>query len=192
MGDGRLAGAVDGLAGQRDEAGLRAEADDPTLALLDHHAAGRLAGEEGASDVDVEGQGEVVGRDVLGRVLGPRPALFTSTSSRPNEETVSSTAELHLLEVRHVHRDAERAAAHRRDLVGQVLRGLGSRSPSATSAPALASASEIARPRPRAAPVTRATWPFRSNRGKSTEASTSRSNRTVSAEAYRSPLNVCA
>ncbi len=41
-----------------------------------------------------------------------------------------------------------------------------SRSPRTTSAPAFASASEIARPRPRAAPVTMATWPPRSNRGK--------------------------
>src|ERR1043165_7372650 len=42
-----------------------------------------------------------------------------------------------------------------------------SRNPNAISAPACARASEIARPRPRAAPVTRAALPCRSNRGKS-------------------------
>src|SRR5229473_2156602 len=41
------------------------------------------------------------------------------------------------------------------------------RSPRATSAPAWASACEIALPKPRAAPVTRAVFPCRSNRGKS-------------------------
>src|SRR5215472_295438 len=44
-----------------------------------------------------------------------------------------------------------------------------SRKPSATSAPAWANASEIARPSPRAAPVTSATWPLRSKVGKSME-----------------------
>src|SRR5262249_47649967 len=52
---------------------------------------------------------------------------------------------------------------------GRLPWALASRKPSATSAPAWANASEIARPRPRAAPVTSATWPLRSKVGNSME-----------------------
>ena len=52
MGDGSLGHAVDRFRRQRHEARLRAQADDATVALPDHHPAGSLAGEEDALHVD--------------------------------------------------------------------------------------------------------------------------------------------
>ena len=98
----------------------------------------------------------------------PMPALLTRMSSRPKPATASSTARVDLIEVGDVHLQRQRAPPHRLDLRDQVAAGARtSRRPSATSAPAWASASEIARPRPRAAPVTSATWPSRLKLGKS-------------------------
>jgi hypothetical protein len=99
--------------------------------------------------------------------LGPRPALFTRMSRCPNRSVTAWT---------------DRPTWSRS--VTSIWRGSAvlpsastspamspappaSRSPRATSAPAAARATAMARPRPRPAPVTKATRPSRSNRGSS-------------------------
>jgi len=62
---------------------------------------------------------------------------------------------LNLIEIGHIHLQSERTAAQGLDFGEQPRIRIDVRNPNATSAPAWASASEIARPRPRAAPVTR-------------------------------------
>ena len=67
--DGRLAmRSRSTRSGSATKPGLRAEVDDPPVALADHHPTGGLAGEEQALDVDVHRQVEVGLGDVLGRV----------------------------------------------------------------------------------------------------------------------------
>src|SRR6266478_3955633 len=99
------------------------------------------------------------------RLLGPKPALLTRISSRPKRATVSSTA-------REIWSRCSTSICNgnaSRPVFSisraRLLPVFTSRNPRATLAPAFASASEMARPRPRAAPVTSATWPVSSNRG---------------------------
>lgn len=105
--------------------------------------------------------------DVLGRVGGAEARVVHQDvePAEPADGGVDRRADL--VQVADVHREAQHAAAHALDLVGEVGAGRRSRSPRATSAPACASASAIALPSPRAAPVTSAVRPSRSKRGKS-------------------------
>ena len=98
---------------------------------------------------------------------GPRPTLLTRMSRRPKCATVSSTArETSSSRVMSICKGNARRPVASISFVS-LPPVVTSRKPSATSAPAWARANEIARPRPRAAPVTNATSPVRSNRGKS-------------------------
>lgn len=102
------------------------------------------------------------------RFSGAIPALLTRMSSRPNSSTVAATAGS-IWSVRATSicsRSARRPRAATCSAIPPSA--FASRKPRATWAPASASANAIARPRPRAAPVTRATWSRTSKRGSAT------------------------
>ena len=167
--DGRLGGAVDGLAGQRHEACLRAEVDDAAAAPRDHAAPDRLADEEEALDVDAEGEVEVGLGGILGRRLGRAQAGVVDedvdapeASRRRARPPVATWAGLVTsMGTRMARRPMATISASR------SAPSPPTRRPRATSAPALASASAMSRPRPRAAPVTSAVRPWRLKSGKS-------------------------
>src|SRR6185437_8617632 len=96
---------------------------------------------------------------------GAMPALFTKMSNRPNLATVSSTAReiCSILPISICNGSTLRPmpSISRANSPSALM----SRNPSPMLAPAWARASEIAWPRPRAAPVTSATCPVKSNLG---------------------------
>ena len=91
-------------------------------------------------------------------------ALFTRMSRRPKFCERLLEADFHLRGIGHVHRDRERFATRRLDFGDErreLIRVL--RAATTTLAPGAASASEVARPMPWDAPVTRATLSFSEN-----------------------------
>src|SRR5438552_2930887 len=95
-----------------------------------------------------------------GRCRWVTPALLTRISSRPSRVSTAATVRPTLV----FRATSTRSARPRRPSARTAadVAPAGSRSAAATSAPSRARASAIARPMPRAAPVTSATWPVRS------------------------------
>jgi hypothetical protein len=116
--------AVNGLTGLGDEARLRAQVDDATVTLADHHAAGGLADEEEALEVYVDGQVEGLLRDSLS-VGARRQACVVHDDIEPTEFLHRpGDRRVDLVSVPDVHRDPQGTASHRPDLYGEVTSGV--------------------------------------------------------------------
>src|SRR6516164_11855954 len=71
--DGRFCHAVHGFRRKGGKSGLRTHVNDAAAMLLDHHASGKLAREECSSQVDAQGEIEVLLPHVLSRIFGGDP-----------------------------------------------------------------------------------------------------------------------
>ena len=121
--DRRLGRAVDRLARQRDEAGLRAHVHDAPAALLDHHPRHGLTGEEEALDVEVEGAVEIGLCPVLGRLLlGTQPGVVDEDVDAPERVPHRLDGRSDLRQVQQVHLHAQRPPPHAFDLGREILR----------------------------------------------------------------------
>lgn len=98
--------------------------------------------------------------EASGRALVAAPGdVFTRMSRRPNSATTRSTR-VPSSATEAAQRSQGRSSTRRpRASISATVSGEVVSEATATSAPAWASATAIARPRPRLAPVTRATWP---------------------------------
>ena len=121
MGHRRLAHAIDRLGRQRHEARLRAEAHDPPVSLLDHDPTGRLAGEEDALHVHIEGEVEVLLDHVLGGRTRAEPRVVHEDVEPPKGPPHLLDGGRDLLQPTHVHGHGRRPPAHGPDLVDQAL-----------------------------------------------------------------------
>ena len=92
VGDGGLADAVDRLGREGDEAGLRAEVDDPPVPwrIITRPAAWLAKKTPLTLTSNVRSKSASVTSSA--GFAGPRPALLTRMSSRPNSSTTRSTA----------------------------------------------------------------------------------------------------
>ena len=123
MRHGGLAHAIDRFGRQRHESGLGAHADDPAVSLLDHHAPYRLAGEEDALHVHVEGEVEVLLDHLLGRSAGAEAGIVYEDVQPAKRIDRLVDRRTDLLQPAHVHLHGERSAAHALDLCHQVIGG---------------------------------------------------------------------
>ena len=153
--DGALGGAVDGLAGDADEAGLAGDEDDASPAVLDHGGCDGLGEEEASLDVGVE-----VGVEVFG---GDFEAGGGAIDAGVVDEDVDAGGFLDGCDGGFDFGEVGDVEGELRDFLpeGAAALAVGARfseglSVMTTSAPALARATAIAAPRPVAAPVTRA------------------------------------
>ena len=95
--------------------------NDPPVPLADHHPASGLAGEIDALDVDVERQIEVGFVDVLGEIRGAEAGVVDEDVEPPELGCHTVDGRRDLVELADVHRDPQRAPAHRADLGLEVL-----------------------------------------------------------------------
>src|SRR5438552_2768267 len=167
MGDGRFGHAVHRFTWQRGKSCLRTHIDNSPMLLANHHSPRRLAGKKRSLQIHCQGRIKVLLADVFRQILGSNPGVVHQDvePSEPGRSFIHRAENLLHVGISICNGSACLA-------MPSISRtssppDAASRNPSATSAPACARASEIARPSPRAAPVTSATCPCKSNRGKS-------------------------
>ena len=155
--DGRLGHAVDRLARQRHGAGLRAEVDDPAVALADHHAARRLAGEEGALEVHGERESKSSSRTSSAGFSGADAGVVDQDVERPKRGDRLLDGGSIWSRSRDVHLQRQRAAADRLDLVASAAAGRDVAQAERDVGARVGEGQRDRPPIPRAAPVTSAT-----------------------------------
>ena len=117
-----------------------------------------------ALDVDVDGEVVVGLGDFSALFAGPEPALLTRMSSRPELDDGVDGGPI-WPRSRHVHRHAERSAAHRHDLGLHVVGGAEVAEPEGDVGAGVGEGEGDGAPDARAAPVTSASCPARSKLG---------------------------